>query len=732
MSNMDLQNLHAELPCLSEKIARIADKTVLAHSPLSVCFVGEFSTGKSSLINSLLGESLLPTASEEATALPTFIEYADQVQRELLDVQGGRTAISAEAFVQYTTEAPENSFCSRLLYPAEWLRELILVDLPGLGSTSQRHRAYTNAQISASDVIVYLLSSRGVTQGDLDLLRVVKENRKKVMVVVGKWDGIESSIKEGEQAPDLCDWGTTLLQKTGLDLDLVGVSKYGHGHDKIVRFLAQSKAEVAAIRERRFQAELSPILQNRLVELETEKQVLGAATAEQKKSLQEALLSERAGLLELKQSVYEKSNLDQAQLKKSTSSVVEKEKTELLQALQALPAIEQEKDWPIFLEAAYQQLQHRLKTLATELESSSNQYGDMGALMGDVKKIDLHLPTPEKICFSDFLDSGRLEQLHEECRVKQAKVEDEKQNIEQIPDVDLDAACQDVQMLQMEQHTVAQQELPRVLQQVEGSNAAGKVGKAVGTLLDIGLIFLAPPTAATKGAAVVGAGAKALKTAKVVGGALKKVKETASTLDPVINFTEKLSLSYWGERIGNSFDAAPRSREVVDPEAEAEQRRVLNEYTQKISEKRRELMRLEQLRQQRDYSEFALEEHLKQQQQLERKIKQLESAAVNAEREAKAEAEQQRKQVQKNYRQQVVDQNVNSLGQQARSMTQLIAQHCKSYWQEEIKVVLQDKIDSIDSLAEKIQMAPQHQQEQLLLLQNRVEGVQKVIASLEG
>ena len=55
----------------------LAASTLQAATPLWLTLVGGFSVGKSSLLNTLLGEPLLFTAKEETTALPTFLEYGE-------------------------------------------------------------------------------------------------------------------------------------------------------------------------------------------------------------------------------------------------------------------------------------------------------------------------------------------------------------------------------------------------------------------------------------------------------------------------------------------------------------------------------------------------------------------------------------------------------------------------------------------------------------------------------
>ncbi len=283
---------------LHPKVEAIAERTIHVNKPLNVCFVGEFSTGKSSLINALLGESLLPTAHEETTALPTFIEYASELRVELVKVDGTVAPITQEQFSNYTVVAPENALCSILHYPAIWLNNLTLIDLPGLGSQSQRHSDYTHAQISAADAIIYLLSSRGTTQGDLKLLRLIKQYGKYLTITVAQWDKIEESIKEGEQAPDLKEWQACIAQETGLDLPLIGVSKYGHGRDAIIDFLQKTKQLICEIREKRFQAELIPLLNNALGTINAEQEICSANSSEQQQILNNELLKQRQALLQ--------------------------------------------------------------------------------------------------------------------------------------------------------------------------------------------------------------------------------------------------------------------------------------------------------------------------------------------------------------------------------------------------------------------------------------------------
>lgn len=457
-----VKNALAQLPpMLHATVQTVADKTVHVNMPLAVCVVGEFSTGKSSLINALLGDALLPTAREETTALPTFIEYAPELHRDLISTDGTTIAITQEQFSQYTVAAPENALCSVLHYPAVWLNDLTLIDLPGLGSQSQRHSDYTHAQVSAADAIIYLLSSRGTTQGDLKLLRLIKQYGKHVIIAVAQWDKIEESIKEGEQAPDLREWQYRIAEETGLDLALIGVSKYGHGRDAIIDFLQTTKQGVAAIREKRFQAELVPLLNNALGKLQDEQAVYSATSVEQQQALQHELLSQRQALLEIKSDVYERSNVDQAQLEQQAQQLASDHRAGLTEKLRDFSVVRQNEEWQVFTDFAYQQLQAEVIATADGLKALSTHYGQLPIPGIDVKKFNLHLPLPEPIELDAFINISRLSALQADLEQKEQSAENDRAIVHALSAVDTGDSLQQLSELRAERDHIARQELPR-------------------------------------------------------------------------------------------------------------------------------------------------------------------------------------------------------------------------------------------------------------------------------
>ena len=82
---MDYQNFQELLPDGARpKLDEIWARTAGSDATLTLCVAGAFSTGKTSLLNSLLGETILPVALEESTTLPTFIGFGETPRFRLL------------------------------------------------------------------------------------------------------------------------------------------------------------------------------------------------------------------------------------------------------------------------------------------------------------------------------------------------------------------------------------------------------------------------------------------------------------------------------------------------------------------------------------------------------------------------------------------------------------------------------------------------------------------------
>ncbi|MDF1702495.1 MAG: dynamin family protein [Planctomycetota bacterium] len=135
-----------------------------ADRPIRVAFLGEFSTGKSSLINALLGGAVqLPEGMAPVTASLTEIRHADQPHAELRYADGRAEVVDFAALEQHadqrsveTDERPERII---LGVPAEVLRSVTILDTPGFNSDNLQHEQAAQQVITEADVVLWVFKA---------------------------------------------------------------------------------------------------------------------------------------------------------------------------------------------------------------------------------------------------------------------------------------------------------------------------------------------------------------------------------------------------------------------------------------------------------------------------------------------------------------------------------------------------------------------------------------------
>jgi GTP-binding protein EngB required for normal cell division len=127
---------------------------------------GEFNSGKSSFINALLGERVLPEGVTPTTDRINVLRHGPEVSEQL-----------REAYLLERT------------HPAEVLRELNIVDTPGTNAIIRRHEALTRDFVPRSDLVLFVTSSdRPFTESERGFLEQIREWGKKIVFIVNKID----------------------------------------------------------------------------------------------------------------------------------------------------------------------------------------------------------------------------------------------------------------------------------------------------------------------------------------------------------------------------------------------------------------------------------------------------------------------------------------------------------------------------------------------------------------
>lgn len=131
-----------------------------------IVVAGEFNSGKSSFINALLGERLLPEGVTPTTDRINLLRWGAEIG-----------------------ESAREEFLLERTHPAELLRELNVVDTPGTNAVIRRHEELTRDFVPRADLLLFITSAdRPFTESERAFLEQVAEWGKKIVVVVNKID----------------------------------------------------------------------------------------------------------------------------------------------------------------------------------------------------------------------------------------------------------------------------------------------------------------------------------------------------------------------------------------------------------------------------------------------------------------------------------------------------------------------------------------------------------------
>ena len=157
--------------------------------------VGQFKRGKSSVLNALVGEAVLPTGVVPVTTVPTIVRYGSRTAARLRFETGGWTDLSISEVVEYVSEEknPENAkhvAGLEIFVPAPLLATgMCFVDTPGLGSVFTGNTTATQAFIPHIDAALVVIGADPPLAGEeLALVESVSKHVRDLILVLNKAD----------------------------------------------------------------------------------------------------------------------------------------------------------------------------------------------------------------------------------------------------------------------------------------------------------------------------------------------------------------------------------------------------------------------------------------------------------------------------------------------------------------------------------------------------------------
>lgn len=202
----------------------------------TVAFVGEFSAGKTSIVNRILSQDtpnvrLLPVSSKATTAIPTYISYNQAEKIEFTTPNGElRRVENKQVFEKITKETLEEVRVSSIIqyfinsYENENLKGLSILDTPGFSSNDAEDRRRTAEVIKETDVLFWVVDANAgeINKSSIDIIREDLQGHP-IFVVINKAD-----TKSEQELESLQNHIKNTMDKE--EIEVLGYIKFSQKH----------------------------------------------------------------------------------------------------------------------------------------------------------------------------------------------------------------------------------------------------------------------------------------------------------------------------------------------------------------------------------------------------------------------------------------------------------------------------------------------------------------------
>lgn len=183
----------------------------------SIVVVGQFSSGKSTFLNALMGEKYLPSFTSETTATINFLRSVNEspTKKPLIEIcfkngekiQEDNVCIdNVEKYVSTKGDdiAHKVDYVNLYIDSPYLANGVTLVDSPGLNGLLEGHKEITEKQIDSSHASIFMFNARQPgSKSDFEILNRLKQRCNSIIIVLNCIDDIKK--EEGETVEQVID-----------------------------------------------------------------------------------------------------------------------------------------------------------------------------------------------------------------------------------------------------------------------------------------------------------------------------------------------------------------------------------------------------------------------------------------------------------------------------------------------------------------------------------------------
>ena len=185
---------------ISNRLSKIAKKQKAADCPLVLPLVGEFSSGKTTLINSLTDSKALETATKPTTATIFEVHFgAAKSKAIVLDDNGQSTEVTDIAALK-NSELGSKPVVTVFDTSTKVPSSIVLVDTPGLSSPDPRHRQTLIDFLPSADAVLLVADINAqLTRSLTEFVKTMSLTKKRLFLVLTKTDTKSKSEVEASR-----------------------------------------------------------------------------------------------------------------------------------------------------------------------------------------------------------------------------------------------------------------------------------------------------------------------------------------------------------------------------------------------------------------------------------------------------------------------------------------------------------------------------------------------------
>ncbi|WP_079509491.1 dynamin family protein [Mesobacillus jeotgali] len=198
----------------AEKVRQLGKKAI--EEEFSIAFCGHFSAGKSSMINKLVGDNILPSSPIPTSANLVRIKSGAEYAKVIFKNGGSRlypAPYDYETVKTYCKDGDQIQEIEISYDGAEFLEQAVIMDTPGIDSTDDAHRIATESALHLSDLVFYVMDYNHV-QSELNFLftKELTDAGKELYLIINQVDkhqDAELSFEQFKESVEVsfADWG---------------------------------------------------------------------------------------------------------------------------------------------------------------------------------------------------------------------------------------------------------------------------------------------------------------------------------------------------------------------------------------------------------------------------------------------------------------------------------------------------------------------------------------------